>query len=90
MATNRDDLHPVSKAVTALFATAVAIYGLVCTWLALVGGTAPITGWQFEGNLFHALGFLFFVEPIITTVGFWLAMIVVLPIDFLLRAVSRR
>ena len=86
---DRTELHPVSQFLTMLLAVAVGIYGLVCTWVAFVGGTVPLLGWHFQANPFQGLAFLFFVEPVIVTVGFWLSMIVVMPLDYVLKALSR-
>ena len=86
---DRTELHPVSQFLTMVLAVAVGIYGLVCTWVAFAGGTVPLLGWHFQANPFQGLAFLFFVEPVIVTVGFWLSMIVVMPLDYVLKAISR-
>ena len=87
---DRSDIHPIAQVVTVLFAVAVGLYGLVCTWVAFAGGTVPLLGWEFQANPFQGLAFLIFVEPLIITVGFWVSMIVVIPLDLLLKAIDRR
>jgi hypothetical protein len=79
-----DDLHPVVKIFAITSAVASSLFGLWCVGIAFVGGTIPIVGWELEGDLFTGLLFLFFVEPIIVTIGYWLAMMIALPLQFLL------
>ena len=84
-----DDLHPISQILTMILATGTSMYGLVITWVAFVGGTVPLLGWEFQANLFRGLVFLFLVEPLIVTVGMWFAALVIIPIDWVLRQMGR-
>lgn len=79
-----DDLHPVVKFIAIAGAIASSIVGLWCVGIAFVGGTLPLVGWELDGGLFTGLLFLFFVEPIIVTVGYWLAMVIALPLQIVL------
>ena len=79
-----NDLHPVVKFIAIAGAIASSIFGLWCVGIAFVGGTLPLVGWELDGGLFTGLLFLFFVEPLIVTVGYWLAMVIALPLQMVL------
>ena len=81
------DLQPAVKLFVAACAVASSLFGLWCVGVAFIGGTIPIAGWELEGGIASGLLFLLFVEPIVVTVGYWLAMLVALPLQLLL---SRR
>ena len=79
-----NDLHPAVKFFAIASAIASSLFGLWCVGIAFIGGTIPIVGWKLDGGVFTGLLFLFFIEPIIVTIGYWLAMLIALPLQFLL------
>lgn len=79
-----NDVHPAVKLIAIAGAIASSIFGLWCVGIAFVGGTLPLVGWELEGGLFTGLLFLFFVEPIIVTFGYWLAIVIALPLQIVL------
>lgn len=80
-----NDLHPAVKFIAIVGAITSSVFGLWCVGIAFVGGTLPLVGWDLEGGLFTGLLFLFFVEPIIVTIGYWLAMVIALPLQMVLN-----
>jgi hypothetical protein len=76
-----DDLHPVVRTVMGLLTFAVVGFALWGTFVAFVGGTMPLLGWELEGSVGQGLFWLFVVDPIVTSVGFWIAMLIRLPLD---------
>ncbi len=80
-----NDLHPAVKFIAIVGAITSSVFGLWCVGIAFVGGTLPLIGWDLEGGLFTGLLFLFFVEPIIVTIGYWLAMVIALPLQMVLN-----
>ena len=81
-----DDMHPVVGSVVAIIAVATGAFGLWCSYLAFAGGKAPVFGWQFEGSAGAGFTWLFFITPLITTVGYWIAMLVALPLAAVFRS----
>ncbi len=84
MENHDDDVHPLVKGLTFVVAGAFAIYGLWATVIAFIGGTLPIIGITLRGGLFTGLLWLFIFDPILMTVGYWIGMIIVLPIHALI------
>lgn len=80
-----NDLHPAVKFIPIVGAITSSVFGLWCVGIAFVGGTLPLIGWDLEGGLFTGLLFLFFVEPILVTIGYWLAMVIALPLQMVLN-----
>ena len=80
-----NDLHPAVKFIAIVGAITSSVFGLWCVGIAFVGGTLPLVGWDLEGGLFTGLLFLFFVEPILVTIGYWLAMVIALPLQMVLN-----
>lgn len=80
-----NDLHPAVKFIAIVGAITSSVFGLWCVGIAFVGGTLPLIGWDLEGGLFTGLLFLFFVEPILVTIGYWLAMVIALPLQMVLN-----
>ena len=80
-----NDLHPAVKFIAIVGAITSSVFGLWCVGIAFVGGTLPLIGWDLEGGLFTGLLFLFFVEPILVTIGYWLAMVIALPQQMVLN-----
>ena len=82
-----DEIHPIAKALGAVTAIATGIFALWCTVIAFTGGTLPLLGWNIDGGIGTGLVWLFVIDPIVVTVGYWLCMVIVMPIALLL---SRR
>ncbi|MBM4430732.1 MAG: hypothetical protein FJ026_10365 [Chloroflexi bacterium] len=40
----------------------------------------PITGWHLPGGLLYGLFWLFIIDPLVWTVGYWILMAVALPL----------
>lgn len=80
----------VGKGLAALTALAVGAYSLWCTWIAFAGGTMPLLGWEVSGGIGTGLFWLFIVDPIIITIGYWLSMLAVIPITLLLSLIFGR
>lgn len=81
---NGNDIHPIAKLLTYIIAGAFGLFGLWCTVIAFVGGTIPIIGWELSGGLLSGLLWLFIADPILMTVGYWVGMIVVIPVHLLI------
>lgn len=80
-----NDLHPAVKFIAIAGAITSSVFGLWCVGIAFIGGTLPLIGWELDGGLFTGLLFLFFVEPIIVTIGYWLAMVIALPLQMVIN-----
>lgn len=86
-----DDLHPIAKVLVTITAVATGIFALWCTVIAFTGGTLPLLGWNMDGGVGAGLLWLFVIDPIVTAVGYWLSMLIVMPIALLLsRRQSRK
>jgi len=68
-----------------LCAIAVGVFSLYCTYLAFAGGTVPIFGWELEGSFGSGIFWLMFVTPTITTIGYWIAMLIAMPLGAIFR-----
>lgn len=74
-----DERHPVVTAVTTLTAIAAAVLSGWYTVVAFVGGTMPIIGFETDGGFFYGLFWLFFVDPIVITVAWWVSLLILSP-----------
>lgn len=63
-----------------LFAAAAGVWGAWCIVISFIGGTMPIIGYETEGSLFLGLFMLFFGEPILMTVAYWVFMLLFMPL----------
>lgn len=82
----QDDLHPTVAGFVVLMSVATSIYGLYCTFIAFVGGTIQPLGWELEGSGQGGLVWLVLITPIITTVAYWLTMLIAMPLAAVLRS----
>ena len=80
------ELHVVVRGFVNLCALATAAFCLYCTYLAFAGGVVPIFGWELEGSAGAGFTWMLFVTPLITTVGYWVAMIIALPLGAIFKA----
>jgi len=78
-----DDAHPIVKILVAITAIATGIFSLWCTVIAFTGGRLPLLGWHIDGGVGMGLLWLFLIDPIVITVGYWVSMLVVMPIALL-------
>jgi hypothetical protein len=78
------DIHPLVKGLTILVVAAFALYGLWATVIAFVGGTLPVIGIRLPGGLISGLLWLFVADPILMTVGYWIGLVIVLPVHALI------
>lgn len=81
-----DERHPIVTFVATLGAIAAAVFTSWCTVIAFIGGTMPIIGYEAEGGFFSGIFWVFVVDPIVITVVYWIAMVVVLPFAALASA----
>lgn len=70
------DLHPVAKALAVVGAV---LSGLVGLWFTIQAFADSVGG---------GLVWLIFIDPIIMTVGYWLTMIIVVPIALILGRIK--
>ena len=84
METSDQEPHPLVKALTFIIIGLFAIYGLWATVVAFVGGTLPIIGIRLPGGLLSGLLWLFVADPILMTVGYWIGLVIVLPVQALI------
>lgn len=62
---------------------------LIITWTAFFGGKAPLFPYEFTTvNIIRGLLWLIIVDPILVTIGYWAALIIVLPIAGLVFGAS--
>lgn len=54
------------------------------TVVAFIGGTLPIIGVRLPGGIISGLLWLFIADPILMTVGYWISMIVIIPIQLVI------
>jgi hypothetical protein len=80
---NDDQLPLPALAVTVIFVGPTIVLSTWMTIIAFVGGTMPIIGWETEGGIGVGLVWLFVVDPIVLTVGWWVTALAVLPIALL-------
>lgn len=80
-----DELHPVVRFVTSLLAVGVFAFSAWCTVIAFAGGTIPIFGWELDGSIGGGFLWMLAVTPIITTIGYWLAIVITLPLGAIFR-----
>jgi len=85
METKDEGLHPLVQIVAVVISVFFAVYGLWATVIAFVGGTLPIVGIRLPGGLVSGLLWVFVGDPVLITVGYWIGMIVGLPIHALIR-----
>ena len=86
---NNTNLHMAGKIT--LFS--IGGYFLYLTWqstvVAFLGGTIPILGWTLEGGFIPGLLWIFIGDPIIMTIGYWVAMIVSVPVAMIADSLSK-
>jgi hypothetical protein len=75
---------PAVIAIGIITAVTTSVWATWCTWIAFVGGTLPLLGWHMDGNLLVGLLFIFFVEPLLLTAGYWAGIVLALPFLLLL------
>ena len=86
-----DELHPVVSAIAVVTAIGSGVFASVVTWVAFRGGTVPLVGWELEGNVVQGMVALAIGFPLISTVGYWLGVVLALPLQWLLtRGRERR
>ena len=82
-----------SAVVTAVSVILAVSFGVWITWVtvtAFIGGQAPFFPIEFSGfNLVRGLLWLFIADPIITTVAYWVFMLILLPLVGLVAGVSK-
>lgn len=70
-------------------AIAFGLWLLMVTWTAFFGGKAPLFPYEFTNvNIIRGLLWLIIVDPILVTIGYWAALIIVLPIAGLVFGAS--
>lgn len=79
-----DDLHPVVKVIVAASAIGSGLIASVATVVAFRGGTVPVLGWETEGGVIEGMFAMAVGFPMITMVGYWLGLIVAMPVQWLL------
>jgi len=82
------DLNPVSKGIATIVVGAGVIWTIWCTWVAFVGGSLPLVGWELDGGIVFGLFWLFIVDPFVVTVAYWVSMLIALPLIALSELVS--
>ena len=86
-----DDLHPVVKVIAAVTAIGSGVFATVVTVVAFRGGTVPLLGWETDGGVIPGMFALIVAFPMISMVGYWLGMVVAMPLQWLLgRGRGRR
>ena len=45
-----EDIHPIVSIWVVLFSLASGLFSLYCTYIAFVGGTIPLLGWELDGG----------------------------------------
>ena len=79
-----DDLHPVVKVIAAVTAIGSGVFATVVTVVAFRGGTVPLLGWETDGGAVPGMFALIVGFPMISMVGYWLGMVVAMPLQWLL------
>ena len=79
-----ENIHPLVKGLSVLVVGVFALYGLWATVIAFVGGSLPIIGIRLPGGLISGLLWLFIADPILMTVGYWVGIVVILPVHALI------
>ena len=77
--TRHDDVHPLIGVIALLSAIGSAVLSLWVTYIAFAGGTVPLLGWEVEGSPVWGVLTLMFGSPIITTLGYWAGLLIILP-----------
>ena len=86
-----DEPHPVVKVIAALTALASSVAASVVTLVAFRGGTVPFVGWQMDGGAVAGMFAMTVGLPMITMLGYWVGLLVGLPLQWLLtRRRNRR
>ena len=75
-----EDIHPIVSIWVVLFSLASGLFSLYCTYIAFVGGTIPLLGWELDGGAVSGVLWLVFVTPLVSMVAYWIAMLVTLPL----------
>ena len=80
-----DELHPLVGAVVGLIAFTCGAFSLWCTVVAFAGGTLPLLGWNMKGSVADGVLWLFIATPILSTLGYWAAVIITMPLGVIFR-----
>ena len=80
-----DEMHPVVRVVMTLLAASFWLWSTWCTVVAFTGGRLPIVGWHLAGGLDTGLLWVFVLDPILMTLGYWIAALVVMPLSLIFR-----
>lgn len=78
-----DDVHPLVAVVVVLSSVGSTVLSLWITYVAFAGGTIPLLGWEVEGSVLWGVLTLMFGTPIITTLGYWAGLLVIVPFQAL-------
>jgi hypothetical protein len=81
-----EEVHPVVKAAMGVLMLGIVLLSGWCTVVAFAGGTIPIVGMKLHGGAGSGIAWLVFADPIVITVGYWLCLIVVLPLGAIFRS----
>ncbi len=85
-----DDLHPLVKGIVAVSAIGSGVVASVVTVITFRGGTVPVLGWEIDGGAVPGIFAMMVGFPLITMVGYWLGMLVGMPLQWLLGRRRRR
>lgn len=80
------DVHPIVGAFVAVSSVVVGGYSLLCSYIAFAGGTLPLLGWELQGGVFQGLLWLIVVTPVVSTVGYWICLLLALPLGAIFRS----
>ncbi|GIU84932.1 MAG: hypothetical protein KatS3mg008_1707 [Acidimicrobiales bacterium] len=79
---NGDPQTPAAESLAAVLTVIAEIFMIWCTIIAFVGGRVPIFGWEFEGSVGQGLVWLLFLSPLVGTIVYWAAIVLVAPVAY--------
>ena len=69
---------PWVSGLTFIVGAVVGLWGFWCVVIGFIGGTMPIIGIETQGSLGLGLFMLFFGEPILMTVVYWIGLLLLM------------
>lgn len=89
MASTEDNVERAARFIVTPVAVIFGLWLLAITWTAFVGGQAPLFPYEFTNvNIIRGLLWLMVIDPILLTVGYWVLLIIALPIVGLVAGAS--
>jgi len=74
-----DEMHLITKVIMTVLGIAALVLTTWMSFIAFVGGTMPVLGWETEGGFGYGIFWIIVVDPIVLTVALWVSLLISAP-----------